>query len=75
MTALWLCTGHARDCSNSLDCIGAGYLRSHDRELCRRLREGERMTKGGGGVGGGVREGGRIAKEGCQNGFLRKLVQ
>ncbi|KAI0212233.1 hypothetical protein LSAT2_002873 [Lamellibrachia satsuma] len=36
----------ARDCSNSLDCIDAGYLPSHDRELCRRLREGERMTKG-----------------------------
>ncbi|KAI0212229.1 hypothetical protein LSAT2_002869 [Lamellibrachia satsuma] len=44
--ALWLCTGYARDYSNSLDCIGAGYLRCHDRELCRHLREGEMMTKG-----------------------------
>ena len=43
---------------------------TYDRELCRRLREGERITKGGGGVGGG-----RIAKEGRQNGRLRKLVQ
>ena len=25
---------------------------TYDRELCRRLREGERITKGGGGVGG-----------------------